>query len=180
MLWTNDPRELLNVNSLHKLVPSLRYDLFENINIFTRISIVIGLILSLLFKTHIWLLLPVFAIAFSFIVERFENKPPKDNQIKNNLCTKPTNNNPFMNVTLNEFTENPNRGPACHGNAILEEARDIYYQTLPRDADDIHNKKASDRAFYTMPNTQIPSDQDAYLKFLYGDLTKEKNKIQNG
>ena len=85
-------------------------------------------------------------------------------------CVKPTQNNPYMNFLLTDYTENPDRPIACNTAAETEEElyevnRDI---DLYRDVDDLFEKKNSQRQFYTMPSTSNPNDQKAFAEWLYG------------
>ena len=51
---------------------------------------------------------------------------------------------------------------------------------LFRDLGDEYNFDNSMRQFYSMPNTQVPNNQNEFAKFCYGDLPsrKEENLIQ--
>jgi hypothetical protein len=102
---------------------------------------------------------------------------------KNNeeLCSKPTKDNPFMNVLMNEYVQNPTRKPACDISRrdVKKNAKKLFNNNLYRDVDDVFQKNASDRNFYTNPGTTVPNDQDAFLKFLYPlpKTCKEGNEI---
>jgi hypothetical protein len=82
-------------------------------------------------------------------------------------CTKPTMQNPFMNVTMNEYQENPKRGRACDVDQVKNYVDDYFENTLYRSVDDIYNKDSSTRQYYTMPNTNIPNDQEGFANWLY-------------
>ena len=96
-----------------------------------------------------------------------------------NVCTRPSKNNPFMNVTMNELATNPSRPKACPINSKVKHTMKNYFDhNLYRDVDDIFHKKASDRQYYTMPSTEVPNDATAYANWLYG--TKKTCKEGNG
>lgn len=84
-------------------------------------------------------------------------------------CRRPTVDNPFMNVLMNEYTENPERSAACdiERPSVKCAMTTSFDERVFRDIDDIFHKNASDRQFYTMPNTRIPNGQTEFADWLY-------------
>jgi hypothetical protein len=80
----------------------------------------------------------------------------------------PTDNNPFMNVPIEDYDKQnihgkaePNCGKAC---------QDSFYKRLFRSPDDaLWNRQASERQFYTMPVTTVPNEQIKFAEWLYGN-----------
>lgn len=109
--------------------------------------------------------------------------------------TKPTQNNPLMNVQLPEIIENPNRKSAAPAyNPLVEKqinnAVKEQIKTMHSDQPDIESKLFKDlgdnfdfeqsmRPFYATANTKVPNDQTAFAQFCYGDMTscKEGNEF---
>ena len=90
-------------------------------------------------------------------------------------CTRPTNDNPFMNVLQHEYAETPERPAACdirdpsvRGLAERSFERAGSAGGLARDADDPFGRRTSSRQFVTNPSTTIPNDQGAFASWLYG------------
>ena len=87
----------------------------------------------------------------------------------NTVCTKPEENNPFMNVLISEYIENPERNEAC--DVDEEKTKDkmekYFYNDLFRSVDEVFDNKYSYRQFYTTPNTTIPNNQEGFAKWLY-------------
>lgn len=90
-------------------------------------------------------------------------------------CTKPSIDNPFMNVTMGDYL-NVNseyaivdRPQACDLNdpTVKREADTYFNNNLFRDVNDVFGKTNSERQFYTMPSTTIPNRQDEFAKWLY-------------
>ena len=106
---------------------------------------------------------------------------PKNKPKDSIECTKPNKQNPFMNVLMNEYTENPDRPEACDvDDSIVKEKMDsaFYHEETFREIDDVFDRKTSYRQFFTMPNTQIPNRQEDYANWLYkveGGSYKEGN-----
>jgi hypothetical protein len=90
-------------------------------------------------------------------------------------CTKPTIDNPFMNVTMKDymnFDENGsvvNRPPACDPNdpEIKKMMDNTFSNNLYRDVSDVFGKQSSQRNYFTMPWTTIPNKQDEFARWLY-------------
>jgi hypothetical protein len=110
------------------------------------------------------------------------NNMEKD-KYTNETCIKPTKNNPFMNVLISDYVENPNRPKACNINnsTISKEIEKDFNFGLYRDVGDIFSKGASDRQYMTNPNTIIPNDREILANWLYktGPTGKEINNEHN-
>jgi hypothetical protein len=84
--------------------------------------------------------------------------------------TSPTANNPFMNVLMSDYSENPQKKEACDVSKgkTKKLVKKYFNNNLYRDVSDVYNKNASDRNYYTMPISTIPNDQESFAKYLYG------------
>lgn len=82
-------------------------------------------------------------------------------------CQLPSKNNPFGNVLLTDYNDNPNRPPACKYTQVKGMVNDHFDHNLYKDVDDIFNKNNSQRMFYTTPITTIPNDQGTFADSLY-------------
>jgi hypothetical protein len=83
--------------------------------------------------------------------------------------TDPTAANPFMNVLMTEFTDNPDRAPASNVEAAqVRSELDSYFETMfVSDPGDTFQRTQSQRQWVTMPSTTIPNDRDSYQNWLY-------------
>jgi hypothetical protein len=106
------------------------------------------------------------------LVEKLEN----DGEESDKICTQPTIDNPFMNVTMKDLlNQDPktksivDRPPACSSsNPDVKKKIDEYFDNnLYKDVNDVFGKMNSQRQFYTMPWTTIPNAQDEFAKWLY-------------
>lgn len=82
-------------------------------------------------------------------------------------CQLPSKNNPFGNVLLTDWNDDPNRPPACKYSQTKARINDFFNNNLYKDVDDIFNRNNSQRMFYTTPITTIPNDQGAFADSLY-------------
>ena len=89
-------------------------------------------------------------------------------------CARPNDANPFGNVLLTDYVDNPARAEACDYEDVEDEAKKAFNARLYRNLDDVYEKKNSQRQFYTMPSTSIPNDTEAYREFVFGIKTNCK------
>jgi hypothetical protein len=106
--------------------------------------------------------------------------------ISANLFDKSTPSNPFSNVLLTDYENNPTKKPApasynaYNNNDILNQAKEFVKQANPEQPD-IADKLFKDlgeelqfeqsmRPFYSNPATTIPNDQQAFADFCYGSM----------
>lgn len=93
-------------------------------------------------------------------------EPPKPEQAKE---TTPNPKNPFMNVLINELKYNPSRPPAANINdpTVKTHLDDFFRIQWFSDPTDVFGRSQSQRQFYTMPSTSVPSDRGTFQDWLY-------------
>ena len=195
--WLNNPNILLKKEYITQIWPTKNLDYPEKLNAITRLIILLALTGYFLTKS---IKIPITSlITIGIIVMIYKSKAGKS---KNNIepvkeeftnikemfdkdekkFKKPTNNNPMMNVMLTEIDNNPKRKPAapCYDEDIEKDinnkAANIgMKKNLFRDLGDHMQLDHSMRQFHTMPNTQIPNDQQAFAKYCYGNMPSCKD-----
>ena len=87
---------------------------------------------------------------------------------ENAKCRRPTNDNPFMNPSLDDLNKE-NVPVACNSDDedIQNEISNKFNQDMYRDIEDVFNRKNSQRQFYTV-HQSIPNDQEAFARWCYG------------
>lgn len=197
MIWYKDFNNFLDTNTVLDVVPTEKMTFTEKLNALFRFSIYASIILyAISNNSKSFLLMIIFGgITYALYVTETKEHLELNDKIDNNLeenkkslkslkkeCTVPTKNNPFMNVLINEYEENPTRKKACFINKQVGEYVDKYFnEDLYRSVDDIYQKNASERQYYTMPSTEIPNEQDKFAKWLYGidgKTCKEGNALK--
>jgi hypothetical protein len=94
--------------------------------------------------------------------------------------TKPTAENPFMNLLINEIAEYPKKPPAKYtaDSDVKKTIDDSFETSIYGDPGDVWNRNQSQREFYTMPSTSVPNDRESFQNWLYripGKTCKEGN-----
>jgi regulatory protein YycI of two-component signal transduction system YycFG len=163
----------------------------DKILIISNFIFFIALIISLISRSIFFI---VFAILINLLLlyvyfyynkeqDKIKEELDNNNQaiINNKLCVKPSKNNPFMNPTIVDINNNPNKDlNACSidNRRIKRDINNHFLNNQYRDVIDIYDRNSSQRQFYTMPSTTIPNNQEAFSKWLY--YRKESCKEGNG
>lgn len=173
-LWFNEPKIL--ITNLSQFFPTANLTRTEKVNALARFGIYYGIIIILLQKDIKWLSLTFILLIISYILGYYEKfEPVKLNNISNDSCVMPTQNNPFMNFTLDDMINNKDRKEACDYEDVKEEMRKEFKKDIVPDPADLWGTKISDRQFFTMPWTKIINDQSGFANWLYGNSGECKN-----
>lgn len=150
MLWFYKPSEL--VAKPLQFWPGSKQTYDERINSTSRFIIYSSLIVYAMKRDiRVIILMGVVIVGIFLIVKLAPHKTATASMISEE--------NPLGNVLLTDYSAYPNR-PATYADADLIETQ--MQKIFPS------NTRVAERQFYTMPNTTIPNDQDAFLNFVYG------------
>ena len=177
--WLDDWKILFVNGNYYRFFPSRKMTKIEKLNAMTRFFIYLLILFILFGKTHDYIYIPLIGIIVIIVIYFIQKNDVDDSQkelfcqddkcIEPDVCYGPTKDNPFMNILLTDYMDNPNRPKAC---SILdkntrESVEKFYEQNLLRDVDDLYNKGHARRQFYTTPVTTIPNDQTGFAQWLY-------------
>lgn len=190
MIWYEDPIKFLtNKDNWFSIIPDSDMSLESQLNSLVMFSIYFAIIILIVRNDTRVLYIVAFTCLLTWMFHRHkvsENFAEnalydkmnihKDN-ISEKYCVKPTKNNPFMNVTLNDYVEFPNRPPACKDNK--DEVDKLYKEGAPVDDTDVFGVKGGDRQFFTNPSTTIPNDVNSFRDFLFDLKPTLKQRGQN-
>lgn len=85
--------------------------------------------------------------------------------IENEVCKKPTNDNPMMNRNLIDNLDIIN---SCeYDKEVKNEVNDVFKHNLYQDIDDVFERFNSQRQFYTNPNNNIINGQKDFAEWCY-------------
>lgn len=101
----------------------------------------------------------------------FNNKENSSRKVSleetSNQCRMPTKQNPFMNPLTVEMNTPHLDGCNLSNPKIKETSKDMFYNEIYRDVDDIFQRRNSERQFYTIPSTFDYQDQAIFANWLY-------------
>ena len=89
-------------------------------------------------------------------------------------CQLPSAQNPMANVLLSDYTEDPDRPPACYYPTVEKKVKRVLDDTIPYDCGRSrcslpkYQRNAAARQFVSMPVSTIPGAQTAFAEWCYG------------
>lgn len=173
MFWLENPKILFS-DDFDFQIPS---GFVDRLNFFFRYSLILSIILAIIFQDLNFLLLAIIIglITIMFYYNRKEhyNNDDEITIIDNKVCRNSTFHNPFMNPSLLDIKEH--QIEACNHEKV--DMNKKFYEGVYRSANDLYDKEASLRQFYTVPSTTIPNNQGEFANWLYnqGPSCKEGN-----
>jgi hypothetical protein len=172
--WLQDCSILFNKDTFMSFVPNEDQTLIEKFNAITRFSIYFMILILLTSRNIVWLSLCVTMIGFIIYLQKVEafktdNLPKK--------CTMPTHNNPFMNFTVGDLIDNPNKPQACdiRDPEVNKEVNKHFNHNLYKNSFDIFDREINSRPWITMPVTEVVNKQMEFAEWLYGDTAHCKS-----
>ncbi len=177
MFWFDDPWILISKDRLIEFVPTADMTLNERLNAISRLALYTGTLLMLIYKNFNMFYIALITLTLlylirehfpDFLVQTAGSTNPALASMEGTLQL-PTENNPFMNVLLTDYTQNPDKKPAADlDNPHVKQAvEDEFNKGLNRDIDDIWQKENSQRQFYANPATTIPNDRTSFVNWCY-------------
>jgi hypothetical protein len=182
-IWFLDFKHLFTETNYNKFFPSKTMTFAEQLNTLVRLSIYFSILVFILRKDSNIFLIPIFVGLFTYFIYNIDTQNKTNEKMhleeknlyknphnKDEICVKPTQDNPFMNVLMNEYKENPQRKKACDitNTDIKKNAQKFFDKKLYRSVSDVFNKEASDRQWVTNPITTIPNKQMEFAEWCWG------------
>lgn len=196
VFWLNDPSILIDTSQIVQILPLPDLSMTNKLNAITRLVIlftIVGYTYSRSMK-----ILASAAVALVAIIIIYNTQVKKDmkdllkKSIREGFANKddfvdilsssyqqPSKNNPYMNVLMTDYKYNKNRDAAAPSyNKNIKKDIDEKVKMIPGDlSEKLFNNLGDNlsfehmsRNFYSMPNTQIPNNQEGFAKFCYGDM----------
>ena len=189
--WADNPSILFDMNRLVEFFPTTDMNTTEKLNALARFFIYMSFLLFIIYHNFTVFFIALIAMTIIYVIyyneakKKIETQEQFNDQIKKELgvdpetpiavmengdvCQKPTPMNPFMNVLISDYTDNPNRPPACpYNDKKTKEAMNQYFNyNLYKDVEDVWDRRNSQREYVTMPGTTIPNDRDSFMKWCW-------------
>jgi hypothetical protein len=197
--WLYNPNILFKSDEISKIWPTNDMSFDNKLNAISRLVIILTLIGYLTTKNIKIFLSGIVTLGTIILLYFLKNqKIQREGYTRNNssnvIYTEPTVINPLMNVTLPELNENPKRSQAAPSFIPIVEA-DINEKTkqfvvnnfndptidqrLFNDLGDNMGFDQSMHAWYPMPNTTVPNDQQSFAEYCYGDMISCRDEDNN-
>lgn len=179
-IWYEDVLGFFNNENYYRVIPMQTMTMEEKLNALVRFFIYLGLILAVLRANYKYLFFGIVAAMMSVALYEYEKSRKVRTEkflekhnidvVDNKVCARSTVHNPFMNPTVIDIVENPDRPAACvlENDKVHDLVEANFEANMFRDVSDLYGKMSSQRQFYTVPSTTIPNDQEGFAKWLYG------------
>lgn len=178
-IWFKEVSQLYRIDRMTEFFPHKSQTQEERLNSIARLGIYSGILLALYKRDYTQLVWSFVILVFTLFIYKNEEKKEKMTPEEKKEKPKPTLNNPFMNPNITDFGVKPSKEPVPdysqdtkEAKKIREEIEDKFNYNLYKSIDDVYDTMHGRRNFYTVPNTDIPSNQEKFLEFLYGDMRK--------
>jgi len=177
--WYFDPAVLFGKDSWYRFVPMANMTVPEALNSVVRFTVYLSALLFLTSMDPMYLLLvPLVMLATIVLNSVFPNTKKMTESFVSSYVgsdrTLPTPDNPFMNASLADINDNPNRPPAAEVTdvQVREQVNQSFSQTsnLYMDTTDVFDLVQAQRNFHTVPE----DDHAGLLKFLRGKAPSGK------
>ena len=172
-VWFDDPRHLIRSDKLASFWPSKNQSVAERINATSRFVIYSGIMLYVIKNDNRFPIVVVVTLCILFIMYR--GKIVREYYDGDeNLCQKPSKDNPMGNVLLSDYKDQPNRLGACMYEDVQGDVQKYVDNTFPisntrsRSALPEYQRRAAARQFISAPVTTIPGDQTSFAEWCYG------------
>ena len=176
-LWYKNPKVL--VKNLDQFFPEKKLNRINKINAIARFSIYYMILLVLLRIDMKYISIGIILLLITVYLGETTKMKNIENIEDIKKCQASTRENPFMNYTLGDLIENPNRLPACKYEKTKDKIRREFRAHVYSDASDIWGRYITDRNFYTMPNTDIVNDQTGFANWCFGNSGECKTVGKN-
>lgn len=182
--WKDDFSILYDKQRLTEFIPTLDMSVSERLNAIVRFSIYLSIILTLM-HNQVWpLYIAIFGFAVTLFIENSRDRSSEDLAMfsGDDVCTIPTDENPFMNPL--QFENAEDKPVACNLEAAFGEtqvgnmANDKFMRGLYQDSFDLFERNNSQREFYTVagpPRHPTAEARHNFAMALYGNASSCKS-----
>jgi hypothetical protein len=180
--WYSEPNVLFSKNSWYLFVPQANMTVKAALNAVVRFSVYLSVLLTITSRDPLYLLfIPTVMLATIFL----ENWFPETKKITEGFVssyqgeerTLPESDNPFMNSSLVDINDNPDRPPAADVTDVdvRDKVNKAFAQTsnIYMDTSDVFDLVQSQRNFHTVPE----DDHAGLLAFLGKNAQYSNQKL---
>jgi hypothetical protein len=185
--WYTDPSVLFSKDTWYIFVPQATMSVKSALNAVVRFSVYLSILLVATSRDPWYLLfVPTVMLATLFLEKWFPEAKklsegfqsgPVVSGYQGTQTSQPTAENPFMNATLVDIKENPNRPPAADITdvKVRDKVNKAFAQTsnLYMDTTDVYDLVQSQRNFYSVPE----DDHAGFLAFLGKNAQYSNQKL---
>ena len=194
-IWYEDPKGFMRDDRLTHFVPESHTGLDAQLNAIMRFSLYLAVFVAL-YRRQLMPALTIVAAAaaVTYAVRKGESErtDAADARVEalelqldpatQQLCSRPTLNNPYMNVLMSDYGRFPERPGACDitRKSVRDRAEDLANHDLYVDSDDVYGRRANSSQFHTTPSCEIPNKRDSLVRWLNEGNVRGSCREANG
>lgn len=179
-IWYEDLVHFLGTDNYYHIVPMNSYSLAEKLNAVLRFFLYLGILLAIVNLDSRYLFFGIIVAIFTIVIYQFQTAKSNIAErflrrkgldiVENSMCSVSTKTNPFANVLISDYQDNPERPGACtiENDRVESKIKENFDSWVFRDVNDLYDNRASQRQFYTTANTTIPNNQTGFAEWLFG------------
>ena len=180
--WYSDPSVLFSRDTWFVFVPQATMGVKAALNAVVRFSVYLSFLLVMTTRDPWYLLLIPFVMVVTLFLEKWFPQAKKITEgfissYEGTDRSEPTDDNPFMNASLVDINDNPNRPPAADVTDIdiRDKVNKAFAQTsnIYMDTSDVYDLVQSQRNFHTVPE----DDHAGLLAFLGKNAQYSNQKL---
>lgn len=177
--WFDDPQQLFRQDKIKEFWPNSSQTDSDRINATTRFIIYLTCIIYLMKRDIRVFVLAGMVISVLYVFHKnemikYEAEPEPMTADYDTNCQLPSEDNPMANVLLSDYSEQPNRKPACYYPSVQGQVKSLLDDTIPYDCGRSrcplpkYQQNAAARQFVTAPVSTIPGAQTEFAEWCYG------------
>jgi hypothetical protein len=182
--WYSEPSVLFRPTTWYSFVPTASMSVDQSLNAVVRFVIYLSVLLYACSRDARYFLYIPTILIITVALHTFFPKAKKITEsfqgssfvtsYEGTETSQPTPDNPFMNATLPDILDNPNRPPAADvtNKTVRDKVNKSFSQTsnLYMDTSDVFDMMQAQRNFFTV----VEDDHGGLLKFLQGNTSSDK------
>ena len=164
-LWYNNFNVILE-NPMD-IFPSNNLTSSQKINSLARLAFILIIFIIISKVNQQYFAFPILLLIISFCIGKSESFTDLEGT---SSCYRPTESNPYMNFTFEDYIKNPERPENCSLDCVRDDQLNEFRKRVLPDQNDLWGQNISDRNFYTNPSTAIVNDQTGFANFLFSSM----------
>jgi hypothetical protein len=185
--WFDDPSVLYRDQRYTQFIPTKSMTFNEKLNAIARFILYFAAIVFLIYGAAKIIMLLLIGLLLLYVANRWDPLGMRESPVVERFksdecclqmteamreqtdekCQKPTEDNPFMNVMVTDYSNNPERHEACGDADNINDMNNMFSKNLYRNVNDVWDRGNGQLIFNTQNSTTIPNDRDAFQKWLY-------------
>ena len=181
-IWFDDPAHVFHPSQWVHWLPNASMTFAGQLNALARLCVFAGTLVAIATRRPAFLFVGIVGLGITGLLYTFQAAKVQEARGKMqdagldiddgdaSFCARPTADNPFMNPSVVDILEHPDKTGACDitDPRMAKTIQGKFDERYSHDEKDVFGRNGGSRQFYTVPNTKFPNDQGGFADWLYG------------